>query len=350
MKAIIATSKTGPAQLIHDRPPPTLRPGYVLVRTHAVAINPADNLYLTYGLAAANTLLGCDYAGVILEVSPECKRPWNVGDRVCGCTRAGDPSQLENGTFAEIVCVKADVGMKIPEGMSFEEACTLGVTVLTTGQCLYQKLKIPFPPVSGRDTTKRGWILVYGGSSAMGTMVMQFAKLSNFTVITTCSPHNFDLVRSYGADHVFDYHRADSSIAEIKGLVQGEELKTCIDCISTPESAEYCAKLLAPGAKYSSLGPVSSPRADVMTSQTMGWSFLGEEWEMMGQKFLASQQDFEFSMAFATLSEELLARSLIRAHPLDLRPGGLDAILKGMEDLKAGKVSAKKIVVTVNQE
>ena len=212
----------------------------------------------------------------------------------------------------------------------------------------YQKLGIPFPPLATKDTIHRGWILVNGGSSAMGTMVIQYAKLSNFTVVSTCSPHNFDLVKSYGANYVFDY-RKTGSVTEIKDLVQGE-LKSCVDCISTQESAEYCAAFLAPGAIYSSIGLGRSPRADVTTLQTLGWSFLGEEFEMMGQKFAANQEDFEFSMAFAKLSEGLLAQGKIRAHPLDLRSGGLDAIPEGIEDLKAGKISAKKIVVTVSQE
>ena len=126
MKAVVALSKYGPAQVIQHRRAPAIRPGYVLLRTHAVAINPADHLYFTHGMAAPLALLGCDYAGTILEVGRDCKRAWKVGDRVCGCARSADPTQLENGTFAEVICVKADMGLKIPEGMSFEEACTLG--------------------------------------------------------------------------------------------------------------------------------------------------------------------------------------------------------------------------------
>ena len=181
----------------------------------------------------------------------------------------------------------------------------------------------------------------------MGTMVIQYAKLTNFNIIATCSPRNFDLVRSYGAAHVFDY-KNDCSIDGIKELVQGE-LKLCVDCISTQGSAEYCASVLAPEAVYSSIGLARSPRSDITTHQTMGYSFLGEEWEQMGQSHPPCQDDFEFSMEFSKLGEELVAQGKIRTHPLDLRSGGLDAISKGMEDLKAEKISARKIVVSVTQ-
>jgi len=48
--------------------------------------------------------------------------------------------------------------------------------------------------------------LIYGGSSASGVLGIQFAKLSGFEVLTTCSPSNFDYVKSLGADKVFDYN------------------------------------------------------------------------------------------------------------------------------------------------
>ena len=114
MKAIVATAKYGSAELVVDRPVPKLRDGWVLVKTMAVAVNPADHVYLDYGFADAGSLLGCDYAGVIEEVGAGCKRPWKKGDRICGCTRGGDSTQLENGTFAEYIVVKADVGCESP--------------------------------------------------------------------------------------------------------------------------------------------------------------------------------------------------------------------------------------------
>ena len=191
MKAIIAQEVGGPIVLIHDRPPPTIRPSYILVKPRAVALNPADNVYIDFRIAGPGSLLGCDYAGTVLEVGSEVQKALKLGERVCGCTRAGDPDQIENGTFAETICVKGDLAVRIPEHMSFEEAATTGVTMLTTGICLYRKLDVPYPEfIDGqiREIGKGTVMFVYGGSSAMGTMTIQFAKLSGFEVWTVCSP------------------------------------------------------------------------------------------------------------------------------------------------------------------
>lgn len=45
-------------------------------------------------------VLGCDSSGVIVEVGKEAESLFKVGDRVCGCTRLGEPGY---GTFQEYV-------------------------------------------------------------------------------------------------------------------------------------------------------------------------------------------------------------------------------------------------------
>jgi NADPH:quinone reductase-like Zn-dependent oxidoreductase len=71
--------------------------------------------------------------------------------------------------------VKRDLQLHIPNDVSFEAAATSGVGVLTVGYALYKVLKIPFPGsgVVGNDKT----VLIYGGSTATGTLAIQFAKV-----------------------------------------------------------------------------------------------------------------------------------------------------------------------------
>jgi NADPH:quinone reductase-like Zn-dependent oxidoreductase len=72
---------------------------------------------------------------------------------------------------------------KIPEGFSYEETATLGTGITTVGQTLYMTMGIPLPgekPAEGSP-----FILVYGGSSATGTLAIQFAKLYENSIEST---------------------------------------------------------------------------------------------------------------------------------------------------------------------
>lgn len=59
--------------------------------------------------------------------------------------------------------------------MSDTDAATLGAGVITCGQALYQGLKLPLP---GDGMEKYGgFLLVYGGSTASGTLAIQYGIL-----------------------------------------------------------------------------------------------------------------------------------------------------------------------------
>lgn len=85
-------------------------------------------------------LVGADYAGTVIEVGSDVQRDFKPGDRVCGASRNVDSKQFENGTFAEYVVVKADLQLKIPSRMGFEQAASLGVTTVTAERCFISLL------------------------------------------------------------------------------------------------------------------------------------------------------------------------------------------------------------------
>ena len=63
---------------------------------------------------------------------------------------------------------------RIPEGMSWEEAASMGAGVTTIGQALYHELKLPWPTEPTHEPIA---ILINGGSTATGTMAIQYAAL-----------------------------------------------------------------------------------------------------------------------------------------------------------------------------
>lgn len=221
------------------------------------------------------------------------------------------------------------------------------------GQGLYQSLKLPLPHSPLTDPVP---ILIYGGSTATGILGIQFAKLSGLTVLTTASPRNFDYLKSLGADAVFDYHTDNDALAqEIKALTKNK-LVLAWDCSPTAESARLCAQAMSDTDKglYSSLLPVDqnivkTANPKVGTDATIGYTAFGETFTRYGRTFEAKPEDWEFAQMFWELSGELLANGKVKVArtAVDQGGSGLEGVLKGLDDLKQGRVSGTKLVYRI---
>lgn len=173
IKAVVIRGKE--AKLERDRPFPKLRDDYILVKTEAVALNPTDWKHIAWGIGAEGGLVGCDFAGTVVDVGKAVTKKWRKGDRIAGVAHGGNSSQVEDGAFADYVVAKGDVQIKIPDSLSFEDASTLTLGVTTVEQGLYQtalKLNLPKDPIK-----EKIFVLIYGGSTATGALGVQFAKL-----------------------------------------------------------------------------------------------------------------------------------------------------------------------------
>ncbi|KAJ0419156.1 GroES-like protein [Aspergillus carlsbadensis] len=340
-KAFIVTQpKT--ANLVTSRAIPKLRDDYVLVKTVSVGLNPSDWKHIDF-LSPPGVLLGVDYSGVVEAVGKDVKLPWKKGDRICGSAHGGNAVQSEDGAFAEYIVVKGDVQLRIPDHLSFQEAATLGAGIQTIGQALYQTLGLALPTQPIQDATP---ILIYGGSTATGTLAIQFAKLSGYQVFTTCSPHNFDLVRSLGADAVFDYNDPESA-AQIRKQTNNS-LKLVLDCISLPASVAFADKALSTeGGEYLSLLPAQIERLNVNSRFILVYTSLGEAFSFGDTSFPAKPEDFEHAKKFTQVAQALLDLGKIKAHPSTVGKDGLRGVLEGIDLLRTNKVSGVKLVYNV---
>ena len=234
--------------------------------------------------------------------------------------------------------------MKLGDNISFEDAATLGVGLTTVAQGLYQEFGLSLPPAKVQEATP---LMVYGASTATGTLAVQFAKLSGYEVIATASPHNFDLLRKLGADQVFDYKEPDVG-AKIRKTTN-DKLKLVYDCIAEGSSPGICAAAISSsGGHVSTLLPVKDfPRDDVKTNFNLAYTALGEDFTLPPKyQFPASQKDYEFGSKFWKMTEGLVNSGKIRPHPVEVRKG-LEGVPQGLQDLKDGKVSGVKLVFTV---
>ncbi|KAG5661873.1 hypothetical protein KAF25_004112 [Fusarium avenaceum] len=338
----------GDAQVV-EASVPKLRDNYIIVKVKAVALNPTDFMQIDY-FASPGARVGCDYAGIVEEVGPKVGKAFKKGDRVAGFVHGSNAVQHEDGAFGEYITAKGDLQIHIPDDLSFEEAATLGVGVTTVGQGLYQSLGLPEPETPAAEKFP---ILIYGGSTATGALAIQFARSSGLEVVTTASPRNFDYLKSLGADAVFDYS-SETCAEDIKRHTQGR-LKHVLDCISKGKSTEISVRALSDdGGLYSTLLPVPDNEVKkfnnkVANKMTLAYSSTGESFLFGPQTFDANLADFEFSTRFSVVSEKLLRSGKIKPHRPSINEGGsgLAGALEGLQAVREGKVSGKKLVYTI---
>jgi NADPH:quinone reductase-like Zn-dependent oxidoreductase len=90
---------TGKA-VVQAIPIPELRPGYILVKTFAVALNPTDWTSLD-AVGKPGTIVGCDYAGIVEQVDSGGSNRFKKGDRIAGFAHGGmSQRSVQNLTIA----------------------------------------------------------------------------------------------------------------------------------------------------------------------------------------------------------------------------------------------------------
>ena len=155
---------------------------------------------------------------------------------------------------------------------------------------------------------------------------------------------NFSLVKRLGADEAFDYK--DSACGSKIRVYTADKLKHALDTISIEASAKTCADALSTaGGVYSALEPIDSPRKDIESKFTLGYTATGEALTDYGRS--ASMEDFEFSVMFWQLAGKLLEQRKVKVHPPSVRPNGLMGVFEGLQEMREGKVSGEKLVYKI---
>ncbi|KAF2746789.1 zinc-binding dehydrogenase [Sporormia fimetaria CBS 119925] len=199
----------------------------IVVKVHAIAVNPIDAFKQAMGDVVLSWIqypfiLGSDVAGEVVEIGPGATR-FKPGDRVVGFAVGADKrsNRSSESAFQEYVVLRENLASPIPDALSYEKACVLPLGLSTAACGMYMKdyLALELPaPTTPRDTGKT--LVIWGGSTSVGSNAIQLAVASGYHVITTASPKNFEYVKRLGASEAFDYS-SPTVIADIT-----ESLKT----------------------------------------------------------------------------------------------------------------------------
>ena len=226
---------------------PTPKTNQVTIRVHAVAINPVDMASQVIGLPHVKypCILGCDCAGIVTAIGSAITE-FAVGDRVCGCIDVDDQAEGQ-GTFQKYVNLTETLVGKISDGTTFAEAAVLPLGMCAAAVGLFEKdnLKLGLPSAVSKAVSGKA-VLVWGGSSSVGSCAIQAAKSAGYVVAATAGQHNLEYCKSLGADFVFD-HRSGSVVEDVVAALKSKEFCGVFAAVMGEDvyvkSAEICVQL-----------------------------------------------------------------------------------------------------------
>jgi len=349
IQAVVAVE--GKKAEVKTVPLPTPGPGEVLVKVSAVSINPTDWKHVAF-LAEPGSLVGCDFVGTVADSNGTDLKE---GTRVAGFTHGG--KYPDRGSFAEYAIAVANVLVKVPDETPDEVAAATGVAVLTTVQVLFNRLEFPIPdkekltqlPTLNADSPQ---LLVWSGATAVGQIAIQFGRALGYHVITTASPKNFALLKSYGAAETYDYR--EEGLPE-KISKEHPKLSAALDCISENGTQALAVRSLgASGGKVIVLlGPdkeAAALRNGVQIVHTLAYSLNGRPYSygkaVYDEATVKSENEKIQPFTTGGIIRHMYKHGLLKGNNIKKMDGGLAGTIEGMEYLQDGKVSAEKLVYT----
>lgn len=319
---------------IEDRSIPSPQGSEIVVKNHAVAINPVDGMMQQTGFLIKNYpfILGSDTCGIVEAVGPDVKH-FKKGDRVAGFAPSIATGKLDHGAFQQYVVLLESASVKIPDSVSFEQGATLPMAIATSGGAIFTCLEIPRPP-----TKQHGGFLIWGGSSSVGSAAVQIATALGFKVFAVCSQHNHSYVKSLGATEVFDYNDPNV-VKNITSFAKkaGVEIKYAYDAVSKSASLPHVLAVLEEygGGKLAAVLPWPE---DVTKSEKVTIS------QTAAFRVVTDQQEFGHWIFNDWLEKSLAEKTYVPSPGVETVKGGISGIQDAIKHHDKG-VSGKKIVV-----
>lgn len=218
MKAI-RVHEYGPPEVmrLEEMPEPQAGPGQVLVKVHAVGVNPVETYIRAGAYAAAPPLPytpGTDCAGVVEAVGQGVSRV-APGDRVY-------TSYTLSGSYAELTLGLESQVHPLPAGVSLAQGAAVNVPYSAAYRALFQRAQALPGEV----------VLVHGASGGVGVAATQLARAAGLTVIGTAgTEEGRRLAAAQGGHHVLD-HSQEGYLQEALRLTNNRGVDVILEMLA----------------------------------------------------------------------------------------------------------------------
>lgn len=202
MKAAIRRKYCSPNQIIIesiDKPIP--KEDEVLIKVYATTVNRTDCANLTakpfimrfvLGLIKPRKIiLGTDFSGEIISKGKNVKS-FKIGDKVFGFTDTGSESQ------AEYITTTKENLFLIPQNVEFKQAAAS-----------LEGAHYAYTFIHKTNIQPGQRILINGATGGIGSALLQFVRQYDIIITDTCNTKNIELIKSLGADRIYDYTKED---------------------------------------------------------------------------------------------------------------------------------------------
>lgn len=267
MNAVVLRELGDPDRLrLEETPDPKPGPGEVLVRLLAAALNHRD-VWIRRGQYAGIRLpiiLGSDGAGEIADVGANVDRQWlgravviNPGLEWGDDERFQGPQMRilglpDDGTYAQLVKVRADAIFAKPERLSFEEAAAIPLAALTAYRAVASRARVQ----SGET------VVVTGIGGGVAVFALQMAHhLGARVAVTSSSDQKLERARALGAQVAVNYRTTDW-VAELKKALGKRGADVIVDGAGG-DTWTAALELAAPGGRVVSYGATTGAATSI---------------------------------------------------------------------------------------
>ncbi|UCZ75888.1 NADP-dependent oxidoreductase [Dickeya zeae] len=313
-------------------PRPEIQPNDILVKVHAVGLNPIDYMIpkgtfkpvLKFTLPAT---IGSDLAGVVESVGSRVTR-FKPGDAVFASI-----FDMGIGALADFAVVPESAAAHKPVNLDFVQAASIPMVGLTSWQALKERAHLK----PGQK------VFIPAGSGGIGSFAIQLAKQLGATVGTTTSTGNLEMVRRLGADEVIDYKKQEfeeilQGYDVVLGTVRGNHIQKSLNILKPH------------GRVVSLIGPLDAAFAHARDLNfLMKFIFKLMSWKIIR---LAKKRDIQYSFLFVhpdgmqleEISEFLKAGSI---HPVIDKVFSFEDAKQALAYLETGRAKGKVVIKLV---
>jgi NADPH2:quinone reductase len=318
VRAIVIERNGGPEVLeLQERPAPQPGPGELLVDVAAAGVNYRDVYERNGGYGGPPPrIVGIEGAGTVRAVGDGIEGI-ALGDRVAWVSAPA--------SYAEQVVVPAEKAVRVPDGITDEQAAALLLQGMTA-----QYLCSSTYPVAEGD-----WVVVHAAAGGVGLLLTQLVKLRGGHVLaTTSTDEKAELARGAGADDVVRYEEFAQRALE---LTDGAGVAAVYDGVGA-STFETGLDVLRPRGTMALYGAASGPVPTVETARLAAKSL-----------FLTRPSLVHYTLTHEELLERAAAvLDLVQADRLDIRIGArypLERARQAHEDLEARRTTGKLLLL-----